>query len=240
MKLISLNLWGGRIYQPLVKFLKEHRDVDIFCFQEVYNNAEKISDEFKARPNLLAELRELLPEHTAFFRPSIKDVYGIGIFVKKEIPVSEEGEFYIYENPNYSGHSGNHSRNLQWIKFKANGKDYSIMNVHGLWTGKGKTDTPERIEQSRKIKEIVSSFDGSKVLCGDFNLLPDTESIKMLEEDMINLIKKHDIKSTRSYHYTKPEKFADYIFVSPNVKVKKFEVLQEPVSDHLPLMLEFE
>jgi endonuclease/exonuclease/phosphatase family metal-dependent hydrolase len=80
---------------------------------------------------------------------------------------------------------------------------------------------------------------GKKILCGDFNLLPNTESIAMLEKGMKNLVKEYGITSTRSHHYTKEHKFADYIIVSTDIKVANFEVLQEPVSDHLPLLLEF-
>ena len=66
MKLISLNLWGGRIYEPLVKFLKSHsKEVDIFCFQEIYNTTEdSMSGEPRAhRSNLLEDLKQLLPNY---------------------------------------------------------------------------------------------------------------------------------------------------------------------------------
>lgn len=242
MKLISLNLWGGRVYEPLEIFLKEHsKEIDVFCFQEIYNNAKVgMSDEpRKHRPNLLTDIQRLLPNHRVYFHPVIENFFGIGIFVKNGISVLEEGAIDIFKNPSYSGHGGSHSRNLQWIKFEADRKVYSIMNIHGLHTGAGKEDTPDRLIQSKRIKDFMSGISGLKVLCGDFNLLPETESLKMLEDNMINLVKKHNIKSTRSHYYTKEVKFADYILVSSDVNVKKFEVLQEPVSDHLPLLLEF-
>lgn len=242
MKLISLNLWGGRVHEPLVRFLnKNAEEVDVFCFQEIYHNAtDTMSDELKKpRLNLFTELQQLLPNHIAFFRPTIKDVYGIGIFVHKKIQVLQEGEVIIHSNPSYPGHGGNHSRNLQWIECKRGGKVYSILNVHGLWNGKGKTDTEDRISQSQRIKLFMSTLHNPIVLCGDFNLHPETESLKMLDENMINLIKTHGVTSTRSHNYTKEEKFADYILVSSDIKVKEFKVMQEPVSDHLPLWLEF-
>jgi len=243
MKLICLNLWGGRIYQPLAKFLKEHSsETDIFCFQEIYHHAEDgMSDELrKHRPNLFADIQQLLPDHKAYFRPVIRGVYGIAIFVKKGILVLEEGEIDIFRNQNYPGHGGSHSRNLQWIRVKVNDKMYSIMNVHGLHTGSGKEDTPERLLQSKRIKDFMLRISGMKILCGDFNLLPETESLKLLEDQMINLVKKYEIKSTRSHYYTKEVKFADYVLVSSDVDVRQFEVLQESVSDHLPLLLEFD
>ncbi|MGL6035657.1 MAG: hypothetical protein ACRC0B_00600 [Legionella sp.] len=41
MKLITLNIWGGYIRNPLLEFIHEHKDIDIFCLQEVYNNAHR-------------------------------------------------------------------------------------------------------------------------------------------------------------------------------------------------------
>lgn len=38
MKLVSLNVWAGRVFDPLMNFVSEHaRDTDIFCFQEVFD-----------------------------------------------------------------------------------------------------------------------------------------------------------------------------------------------------------
>ena len=56
---------------------------------------------------------------------------------------------------------------------------------------------------------------------------------------MRNLIKENNITSTRSSHYEKDVKFADYILVSRDIKIRTFEVLKDIVSDHLPLFLDF-
>ncbi len=241
MKLMTLNIWGGHVKSPLLEFIKFHRDVDIFCFQEVYNNApNKISTEDrKVSLNILSELQNILSDHNAFFRPVVGNIYGIGMLVKKEIDVLEEGELTIYENPHYQGSGPTHSRNMQWLAYRANNNVYSILNVHGLWNGMGKTDSPERIEQSRRIKQFMATINTPMILCGDLNLRPDTQSLTILEKGMTNLIKKHDIKSTRSKLYPKDEKFADYVFTSPEIIVNSFEVLSDEVSDHLPLLLDY-
>ena len=44
---------------------------------------------------------------------------------------------------------------------------------------------------------------------------------------------------TRSLLKNRPE-IVDYVIVSPEVEVENFKVLNEEVSDHLPLYLEFE
>ncbi len=85
----------------------------------------------------------------------------------------------------------------------------------------------------------MDTINTPKILCGDFNLKPDTESMKILEKDMDNLIKIYKITSTRTSLYPKEEKFADYILTSKEIVLNKFEVLPDEVSDHAPLLLDF-
>ena len=116
---------------------------------------------------------------------------------------------------------------------------YSILNVHGLWSGKGKKDSPERLLQSQRIRHFMDSINTPKILCGDFNLRPDTESMAIIEKGMNNLITSNDIRSTRTRFYTKQEQFADYILTSPEIIVNEFTVLKDEVSDHAPLLIDF-
>lgn len=240
MKLITLNTWGARVKEPFREFIKRNKDVDIFCFQEIYDKAEQVMKGFypEAEHNLYSELQGLLPEHNSFFRPALKGVYGVGMFIKKDIEIIEEGDITIHKNPGEPEMSGHHDRNLQWVEIKQNNNSYMIANVHGLWNGMGKTDTEARINQSTIIKEFIDSKNGHKILCGDFNLNPDTESVRILEKGMRNLIKDYSISSTRTSFYEKPGRFADYIFTSPDIKVKDFKVMPDEVSDHSALFLE--
>ena len=242
MKLITLNIWGGHVYDPLLSFIRDNQDTDIFCFQEVYHNAQqKISIE--DRPvslQIFAELQALLPQHTGFFRPVVDGVFGISTFVKNSVDVRKEGEISIHINPNYVGKGPTHSRNLQWLECRIRNQIFTILNVHGLWNGMGKTDTPERIAQSRRIRQFMDTIHHPKILCGDFNLKPDTESLRILEKDMTNLVKTHQVSSTRTSLYPKPERFADYILLSPEISLNKFEVLKAEVSDHAPLFIDIQ
>lgn len=243
MELITLNIWGGHVHDPLLKFFAKNKDIDIFCLQEVYHNApDRIStDERSVHLNIFAEIHQLLPDHIAFFRPVVQNVYGIGMFVKKDIEVLGEGDKEIYNNPEYPGKGPKHHRNLQWLKCRVKNKVYSIVNVHGLWNGMGKTDTEERLAQSQKIREYMDTLDIPKILCGDLNLKPDTQSLKIIEDGMVNQVIANNIKSTRSsLYYPKIERFADYILTSPDIKVNSFKVLPDEVSDHLPLYLNFD
>lgn len=256
MKLISLNVWGGKIYKPLIEFIKEHsKDTNIFCFQEVFNTPTKNFEQAGYRLNLYQEITKLLKDFQGYYAPTQNHYvfltgfvdfnlsYGLAIFIRKAIEVTSHGDFFVFRKRN-SADPQNLSftlpRNLQHISFESEGSITTIGNLHGIWFPGPKTDIPSRIEQSRKIKNFLDKQTGQKILCGDFNLAINTQSIKILEEGMKNLIKKYKIPTTRSKLYDRSQdKFADYILVSPDVKVKNFRVPNIAISDHLPMILEF-
>jgi len=253
MKVITLNTWGGRGGKVgILSFFQKYRDdIDIFCLQEIWAAPYKNLEGYLAGGREIKqseimtygkqEISAILPDHHSFFRPHYLDSFGLLSLVKKDLNIKEEGEFFVHKHKGYEpkGDIGNHARNLQYTKITLGGKIINIVNFHGLWNGKGKSDCDERLIQSNKIAEFIRNINGEIVFCGDFNLSPDTESLKILENlGLRNLIKEFNITSTRTSHYTKPEKYADYILVSKNVNVKDFKVLPEEVSDHSPLFLD--
>lgn len=241
MKLITLNAWGGHVETEFFNFINQNKETEIFCFQEVYNNASaKIStDGRKVHLNLFCELQQILSDHVGFFRPVVAGVFGMCTFVKKSIQVMSEGEIIIHENPNYIGRGPRHPRNLQWLKLFSNNTEWHIINIHGLWNGMGKTDTPERLLQSQKIKTFASTITTPMIMAGDFNLRPDTKSLNSIAEGLHNLVSEYKVESTRTSYYTKKERYADYIFTSNEINVQHFEVMPDEVSDHSPLLVEF-
>ena len=64
------------------------------------------------------------------------------------------------------------------------------------------------------------------------------------DADYRNLIKDHRISSTRNElawdrFPGNKQLFADYTFVSGDVEVRDFKVPNVPISDHLPMILDF-
>lgn len=249
MKLITLNTWAGRVKEPFEAFLKSHAPfTDIFCFQEIYNDLdeelETNVDEKGRNRHILKEITEVLPDFDVYFCPVVENVYGIAIFLKKGFEIIASGEIMLYENPNFTSFEDteDHDRKMQWVHIKRDRKDVIIMNVHGHWDAVSKKiDTPNRLGQSKAIMDFIQTT-GSipKILVGDFNLLPETESIKMIEQNFTNLITKYNIPNTRTELYKGDLKHADYVFVSSEILVEKFEVLPDVVSDHAPLSLGFD
>jgi len=251
MKLISLNIWEGELYQPLIDFIGKYSpETDIFCFQEVFRIEAGVRrmnpDKLMTFKNLVDRLSGFNGYFDDYVAPGEYKKEGLAVFAKKNIKVEDRGEVFIY-GPSSVGLSNDDPkslwRNLQYLKCDYEGKEFLVANVHGLFdlaTKTRKDDIPERIEQSHRIKALLNKLDCPKILCGDLNLWPDTESLKILEEGMINLIKEFNIYSTRSNFFQYENKFADYMLVSPEIKVQDFKVLNEVVSDHLALYLDFE
>lgn len=261
MKLISLNTWGGKVFEPLMQFIKDNSaNCDIFCFQEIFSTTSSFKQFPEYRANLLEEISKILPEFIYFFDPVMKGLdldanpvdfnlkHGLAVFVKKDILLKNYQAFFLYKDSVARLLKKDFSDipvNIQLINFTKDSKEFIVCNFHGASYPGSKLDTPQRIEQSQKIKDLLKEKGCTKIIVGDFNLLPNTKSVHILEEDLRNLIKEYHIDKTRSkidLFYGKPDfqKFADYTFVSSEVNVINFQVPDIKVSDHLPMILEFE
>lgn len=254
MKLICLNTWGGEAgKEKVLAFFDAHKDADIFCLQEMWTAshkdfegrlvARKLLDYSKIMVHGVQDISALLPDFTPLFRPLLADNYGLLMLVRNKYPVVNEGEVFVYKEKGYvSGEDvANHARTIQYVTMTSKTGLLTVINFHGLWNGGGKGDCAERLEQSDKILDFVRKLENPYIICGDFNLLPDTKSLKKFEKHGLrNLIKEYGVTSTRTSFYQKPEKHADYIFTSDGIEVKDFKVLPDEVSDHSPLCLEFE
>lgn len=255
MKLISLNIWGGTVFEPLINFVKEQsKDTDIFCFQEVFSSFEQIKTH-KARANIYQELEKDLPDFKGYFSPLLKNhdfissvnfnlEFGTAVFIKKTLNVTDNNSTIIYRKRfDKVDKRFNFPLALQNISLEGKGKVFNIFNYHGKWSPGSKLDTPLRISFSHKIKKIINQKNTPKILCGDFNLMLETKSIAILETGMKNLIREYKIKDTRGEVNRERHKtvqyFADYMFISSEVKVLDFKVPFVAISDHLPLVLEF-
>jgi endonuclease/exonuclease/phosphatase family metal-dependent hydrolase len=249
MRIITLNTWAGREKNAFLDFLKNN-EADIFCFQEVFRGSDEKTQPllaaFKgADVNLYKNIAASLPGHSGLFTPLIGESYGLAMFVKNNVSITESGHVLLHENDQYtpeSAHISDHTRRLQWVKIKDGDREVCVFNVHGYWTREG-VDTKHSLIQSDKIKHFLSLSSAPKILCGDFNLMPQTKSIRMFSENpapLANLPLIHNIEHSRTDLCNFPKKFlVDYIFTSPDIAAKRFAVLPDVVSDHAPLLMEF-
>lgn len=246
MRLISLNAWGGRQEQQYFDFLnQEKQNTDIFCFQEMLSSPTVQVVESLSIVNLFERTSTELSDFQANFFKSIEGFdYG-----NKEVDFDLKSGNAIFskglQQKDFSGEKlpkwkPQEHRSGVWAY--AVYEKFSVICVHGLSVGGTKEDNEFRIDQSNKILNLAERLPGEKIIIGDLNLNLNTESIKILEQKYTNLISNFKIQTTRSYLYKRKDEMplADYCFVSAGIKVKDFSVLNLLVSDHLPLVLDFE
>ncbi len=259
MKLISLNIWGGHELSPLLKFIKsQSKDTDIFCFQEIINSENDGISKDGYKYSNLKYLKTCLSDYRCYFHPAHENFLfnspvsfplqvGLAVFIKKDIQLESITNLFVFKKKNEITINKKGQailpKNIQILKFKKNNQKYILINFHGITFPGNKLDTKARLEQSNKIMKVLTQYSGKRILIGDFNLMRSTKSIKIFEENgFINLINKYKIPKTRSsLNIYGKQKFADYTIVSKDVKVHNFNVPQNIlVSDHLPMILEFD
>jgi len=99
-----------------------------------------------------------------------------------------------------------------------------------------------RIIQLRELTQLLNACDGSKIVFGDFNIFKGLLELDYLldNSNMINALDFAKEKNVNTFPSWKPKRHVDHILVSPDVKVKNYEVLDVNFSDHLPVMIDFE
>ncbi len=254
LKLVSLNCWGGCVVDKLIPFFEEKgKEIDIFCCQEMFDCpqsvlAERHPDRLDLCGDVFKRASAVLPDHEGTLAYFDDDRYRmtLAMFIRRGVEIKTLSDFVVYRpvQPIETGNVVRSARKLQYTTFMLNDREYTVANFHGLWVNGPKTDTPERLEQARAVRTFLDSVSGPAMLCGDFNLLPDTESLRIMRGGWRDLVKESGASSTRTplyrhYNNSTEPNFADYILVSPEVDVKKFAVLPDVVSDHAPLYVEF-
>ena len=227
LTILSLNAWRGTLRDELVAYITDKKDVvDIFCFQEANSEARVAFDEL------------LLSGFTAHYATkNIGDEhYAQATYVRRGISVVRTAS--IFEDSQDNG--------LALINTLQVMPDLqlTIVNVHGEPRPGDKLDTPSRLQQSRGIIDALQQIANPRVIIGDFNLDPETESVGMFAaHGYRNLISEFEIPTTRNEAAWErfPESkqlYADYAFTHTDRSYDlDFSVEDNLVSDHLPLIL---
>jgi endonuclease/exonuclease/phosphatase family metal-dependent hydrolase len=266
LKLLSLNCWAGRLFPSIRDYILSE-NADVICLQEVLRSDTTEAQwvtyrdghlEYQQRANLFKDMRAALPDHDAFFCTSMRGElsadtrpiwaeFGLATFVRRGLPVLGQAMDFIhgqYRHDGWGPHPRPRNAHVVRIYDPGAGQPVTIAHLHGLRGEDGKHDTPERLAQAHALVALINRIwrpNEKLIVCGDFNLMPESVTFDMFHSlGLTDLVTANAVTSTRTSYYSKPERYADYIVVSPQVDVSSFEVIREPeVSDHCPLLLEF-
>ncbi len=243
MKILQLNIWSGKLEKQISELLRRE-DADVVCLQEVVQVEG-------GRSYFFLDLQELMSAtgYEYFYHtPSWSGKYmrreaHWGNCVLSKTPFKSTHSFYTYqekvndfdflEDTDY-----NAGRSVQHVSVEHNGQPVNILNHHGYHLHSHKNGDEETVRQCGLIADYAKKLNGPVVLCGDFNLIPDSPSLEQINAVLVNHVKERGILSTRTPLTHKTEA-CDFIFTSPDIEVMNFQVLDDIVSDHKALTIEF-
>lgn len=266
MRILSLNAWGGRLHDALIPHLAA-ADPDVLCLQEVVRTPASSSPwlayrdggaDLPQRANLFQEVAAVLPGHWAVFCPAargdlfdddgraIPSEWGLATFIRRTLPVIGQAQGFVHGDFTPHGWGGHpRARNAHVVRLFDDALDGTVIiaQMHGLRDPAGKGDTPARLAQAQALAALVGRVHrpGDRlVVCGDFNVLPGSETFVVLGGlGLTDLVTTRGHTDTRTSWYTKTPRFADYMLVDAGTDVRSFDVVAAPeVSDHRPLLLD--
>ena len=174
------------------------------------------------------------------------------VYKTDRFEVLDHGDFWFSETPSVPsyGWEAKYRRVCSWAKFKdiKAGKEFFVFSLHYDHEAK-EARRNSSLLLLQKIKEIAGDY---PVFCmGDFNAMPEDEPIqiiydaKILNDSRLNSqIKPYGTVGTfNGFKLNAPMKDRiDYIWVSKNIEIKKYGVLNDVhyghfPSDHFPVMV---
>lgn len=262
---MCLNGWGGTLHEEAQVYLAREAP-DVLCLQEVVHTPSTSREwlEYRdgdhvlpQRANFFRDVSAALPEHVAIFCPAAQGVlwdgeetvpsqWGLATFVHRRFPIIAQAQGFVHKGFSPDGY-GEHprSRTAHAVRLHdfERGWPITIAHMHGLRDLNGKIDTPERLDQAHRFVALIEAVaeEGDRlVVCGDFNVEPGSRTFEILAEmELADLVVGRGFSGTRTSHYKKPGRYADYMLVNGVVEVRAFAVVEQPeISDHRPLLLE--
>ncbi len=251
MKIVSLNLWnGGRLFDQARDFLVS-QNADIYLLQEVYNGH---GTNLEARFRTADLLRQTFSNYDHFFAPFYLDTrpkegkIEDGQLMISRRPLSNQqmiwfdvpfGEYDIDAMTDFS----NSPAGVQKAQVEFEGKNITLLNVHGPWNLDGLADTTRRQTMRDKLLAEAGEY---TIMAGDFNAQTDAPAMRDLGKELVNVFG-HNQATSFNLSRKDLDKFPGYatavvdmMFVTPNLHIISKQMPQVDVSDHLPLVVEVE
>lgn len=264
IKLISLNIALFEANNHKVESFLQKEKPDIVCLQEVTRIVDESAHGDFISIDTINRATRALPY--SFYAPNwimkdfnMKDFHGyenfnmdfkgfleLGNYCKSRFPIYK-GQCVFLQNhytyaTDWTSWGEHESRSVQINDLIAdNGKKLRVINYHGIWS-RNKMGNEKTKAACEKICELAQQVTYPVIICGDFNLFPDTPSIEVLNKQFVSLVDTYNVASTRpatNELNSSKRNVVDYIFIKGKITPVDFKVIENDVSDHLPLVLDF-
>jgi endonuclease/exonuclease/phosphatase family metal-dependent hydrolase len=246
LSVLQLNINADNFWNALIPFLTKN-PFDIIMLQEVMGE-NTVTGNVNCKRDCFNELQKILADNyqgefvlAERFTSSPTSYMGNAIFYKKEFLLAEKKTLTL--NPSQKPFSSDavsfesEGRSLLHLKLTTAGKTISFLTTHLAWAPTSE-EHPHQTKQAAVFIDYLKTVPHPFVLSGDFNLNPQQPVIRKINMLAKNLTSAAGITNTinSETHRVKGLKTAvDYIYVTEDIVVKEFRVLEEDISDHLGL-----
>ncbi|WP_157986316.1 endonuclease/exonuclease/phosphatase family protein [Chitinophaga alhagiae] len=209
VKVMTFNIYGARASSGtpadlavLAKIINDEKP-DLVALQEVDVHTQRTGKDMHQAKDLAA-----LTGMEWFFAKAIDQGGGeYGDAVLSKLPIKSSKRYALPVAPNVSGEF----RSVAMIKVNKEGKDFYFASTHLDHL----QQEDSRILQAQELKKIVTALDLPVVMGGDFNALPESQTIGILKGFM-NLGCLQQCPLT--FPSDKPNRTIDYIMTAPTGK----------------------
>jgi len=245
MELLQLNMWQGRLAQQITELIDEQKP-DFITAQEIYRGGDTVL----APENmfiLYEKIAEQYPYHSFSAVNALKIARGkaeMGTAIFSQFPIVKESSLFThgsYVDGISVGNDVHNSRTLQSATIDVNGNELNLLTHHGHWVPNAYGDT-ESVHRMQRIADHIQALDQSTplIFAGDLNVIPESPAMRPLDGIVRDLVASYAIKTTLSSIKNLGNIVCDHVMVNDKIKVNTLYTRDEIVSDHAPLILDFE
>jgi endonuclease/exonuclease/phosphatase family metal-dependent hydrolase len=245
MKILQLNIWLGRLLNQ-VEALIEKEQPDILCLQEVLDAEgtiylpDQVFDSLKRIKKTSGLSYDFFSPTNSFQVAGVQGHFGNAILSR--YPLKHVETIFTNNAHNTIAQESDHIpniRNLQITQVDTPDGVVTVFNHHGHWEP-NQFGSPTSVEKLQIVADQVRKQVGPIIVAGDFNVVAESDAMRVFDNLLVDLTAEHNITTTLSQFGKVSDVACDHILINDEISPLEFRVCEELVSDHKGLIMQFD
>ena len=246
-------------YRSAMMSLVKARNADVLCFEEFFES----SDTNYFTPNISTIVGMGFPYYYFVPTADYKNDFRSGIAIFSRYPMIDSAKFNFKRNEMERQDKNDIGEHLIYTDIKVGDSIFRIYATHlqsvhfdqadyvslsrlkrardpgfsdsRTIVSKLKRGYISRFQQAELIEQKVAESPYPKIICGDFNDVPNSSTYFKIKGNMQDAFLRKGFFIGRSFRFISPTLRIDYILADKRFKVNQFQTIHVPYSDHYPL-----
>jgi endonuclease/exonuclease/phosphatase family metal-dependent hydrolase len=219
----AINWYGNLDLDGLVNFIRDCNP-DIVGLQEVDLGWSSMT----AFQDIPFELAERLHMYYAFSASLERNNGYFGNLILSKYPIVQQWTCLLPGSLE--------PRSLAFVQFIVNRQRINFLTTHlGL-------SVADRMQQTAKIIDFANQVSGPMIITGDFNGGDNDPAVSQIKKNLLDLLSVSEFKDSGTFRSKDGKIYSsskmDFILVTPEFSFSGLQVVDNYVSDHVPLVAE--